>query len=613
MASTIKSTDLDFTNIKQKLKSHFQSKTEFNDYDFEASGISNILDVLAYNTHVNGLTANYSLNEAFLTTAQLRSSVVSHAQTLGYEVKSSTAPKALVNLSLNLTGVSGRPAQIELATGTTFTSSIDGISYTFRTREAVYAQDDGTGQYVFKASDSTENIAIFEGIEKVKTFLVGEKDERQVYVIPDVTMDTSTAVVEVFETASSSSFVTYTPLSQAININENTLHFSIYESPNGFYELNFGDGISFGKSPEPGEKVVVKYLSTKANLANNGTVFSPSSTITINNVNYTLSTVTATESTGGSPKQSIESVRQLAPIAFASQKRLVTSLDYKGMIESNFPQVKNVAVWSGDQNLPLDYGAIYLSLNFENGISDAVKQSVKDAIVGNYTNNLSVMSMTTKFTDPIDVFMEVNVNFQFDPALTGKTLGAMETDVYQFVQGYFRRNVENFGAVFRKSNLQTEIDALDASILSSNISVKASMRQDITINALNTFLLNFSVKISTPDDVLFRIQSSAFEFKGVVATIKNKLSSTVLQVFDLDGNILLDNVGEYTPSTGIIAVNSFEPSQIISGQPYLIFSVSPETESNIKPLRNFILKLDTARSSTTAIVDRQTTSLEVTV
>lgn len=613
MASTIKSTDLDFTNIKQKLKSHFQSKTEFNDYDFEASGISNILDVLAYNTHVNGLTANYSLNEAFLTTAQLRSSVVSHAQTLGYEVKSSTAPKALVNLSLNLTGVSGRPAQIELASGTTFTSSIDGTSYTFRTREAVYAQDDGTGQYVFKASDGTDNVAIFEGIEKVKTFLVGEKDERQVYVIPDVTMDTSTAVVEVFETASSSSFVTYTPLSQAININENTLHFSIYESPNGFYELNFGDGISFGKSPEPGEKVVVKYLSTKANLANNGTVFSPSSTITIDNVNYTLSTVTATESTGGSPKQSIESVRQLAPIAFASQKRLVTSLDYKGMIESNFPQVKNVAVWSGDQNLPLDYGAIYLSLNFENGISDTVKQSVKDAIVGNYTNNLSVMSMTTKFTDPIDVFMEVNVNFQFDPALTGKTLGAMETDVYQFVQGYFRRNVENFGAVFRKSNLQTEIDALDASILSSSIAVKASMRQDITINALNTFTLNFPVKISTPDDVLFRIQSSAFEFKGVVATIKNKLSSTVLQVFDLDGNVLLDNVGEYTPSTGIIAVNSFEPSQVISGQPYLIFSVVPETESNIKPLRNFILKLDTARSSTTAIVDRQTTSLEVTV
>ncbi len=611
MASTIKSTDLDFTNIKQKLKSHFQKKTEFNDYDFEASGLSNILDVLAYNTHVNGLTANYSLNEAFLTTAQLRSSVVSHAQTLGYEVQSSTAAKAIVNLSLNLTGVSGRPAQIALAKGTTFTSSIDGVSYTFRTRETFYALDNGSGLYNFKASDDTENISIFEGVEKTKTFLVGEKDERQVYVIPDTTMDTSTAVVEVFETASSSTFVTYTPLSQAINVDANTTHFSIYESPNGLYELNFGDGISFGKSPEPGEKVVVTYLSNKAAAANNGTVFAPSSTITINSVAYPLNTVTVTESTGGAPKQTIESIRQLAPIAFAAQKRLVTSLDYKGMIESNFPQVKNAAVWSGDQNVPVDFGAIYISLNFETGTSDTIKQTVKDAIIGNYTNNLSVMSMTTKFTDPIEVFMEINVAFQFDPALTGKTLGAMETDIYQFVQNYFATNIENFDAVFRKSNMLTEIDALDASILNSSVTVRPALRQEVTINALNTFTLNYPVKIATPDDVVHRVTTSTFEFKGVTATIKNRLNSNVLEIVDLLDNVLLDNVGEYNASSGTISINAFEPSQITTGHSYLIFSIVPEQDSVIKPLRNYILKLDTAKSSATATVDRQTTSLEV--
>ena len=613
MASTIKSTDLDFTNIKQKLKSHFQKKTEFNDYDFEASGLSNILDVLAYNTHVNALTANYSLNEAFLTTAQLRSSVVSHAQTLGYEVSSSTAAKAIVNLSLNLAGVTGRPAQIALAEGTTFTSSIDGVTYTFRTRETFFAQDNGTGLYIFKASDDTDNITIFEGVEKTKTFLVGEKDERQIYVIPDVTMDISTAVVEVFETASSSTFVTYTPLSQAINVDANTTHFSIFESPNGFYELNFGDGISFGKSPEPGEKIVVKYLSNKGAAANNGTVFTPSSTITINSIAYPLNTVTVTESTGGAPQQAIESIRQLAPIAFAAQKRLVTALDYKGMIETNFAQVKNAAVWSGDQNIPIDYGSIYISLNFQTGTSDPVKQKVKDEIVGNFTNNLSVMSMTTKFTDPVDVFMEVNVAFQFDPALTGKTLGAMETDIYQFIQTYFATNVENFDAVFRKSNMATEIDALDASILNSSITVKPSLRQDITINALNTFTLNYPVKIATPDDVLHRVSSSSFEFGGVIGTMKNRLSSTVLEIQDLNGNVLLDNVGEYDPAAGTISVNAFEPSQIATGQSFLIFSVIPEQDSFIKPLRNYILRLDTAKSSATATIDRQTTSLEVTV
>ena len=84
MATTIHSSSLDFTAIKNNLKTYLQQQSEFKDYDFEAAGLSNILDVLAYNTHMNGLTANFALNESFLNTAQLRSSVVSHAETLGY-------------------------------------------------------------------------------------------------------------------------------------------------------------------------------------------------------------------------------------------------------------------------------------------------------------------------------------------------------------------------------------------------------------------------------------------------------------------------------------------------------------------------------------------------
>ena len=91
MATTIKSADLDFQNIKGRLKEHFKAQPEYADYDFDASGLSNVLDVLAYNTHINGLTANFALNESFLNTAQLRSSVVSHAETLGYDVRSMTA------------------------------------------------------------------------------------------------------------------------------------------------------------------------------------------------------------------------------------------------------------------------------------------------------------------------------------------------------------------------------------------------------------------------------------------------------------------------------------------------------------------------------------------
>ena len=99
MATSIKSTALDFTNIKQNLKDYLKAQTEFKDYNFEASGLSNILDVLAYNTHINGLTSNFAINESFLGTAQLRSSVVSLATGIGYIPDSKTSAQGTVNVS----------------------------------------------------------------------------------------------------------------------------------------------------------------------------------------------------------------------------------------------------------------------------------------------------------------------------------------------------------------------------------------------------------------------------------------------------------------------------------------------------------------------------------
>ena len=84
----VKTTDLDFLEIRQSLKQHFKKYDEYKDYNFEGSGLSSIMDVLAYNTHVNGLIANMAINESFLSSSQLRSSAVSHAETLGYTPKS---------------------------------------------------------------------------------------------------------------------------------------------------------------------------------------------------------------------------------------------------------------------------------------------------------------------------------------------------------------------------------------------------------------------------------------------------------------------------------------------------------------------------------------------
>ena len=216
MATTIRSADLDFDTIKSRLKEFLKKKSEFADYDFEASGLSNILDVLAYNTHLNGLTANFALNESFLNTAQLRSSLVSHAESLGYTPKSFTSSQAKLNLSYTITN-SSRPTTITLSKDTPFTASVDGISYTFQTRENFTATDNGSGLYQFVTSKDSVDIPVFEGTIKNKTFFVGETSDSQIYVIPDITMDISTITVEVFETATSSTVLdTYTNINKAV-------------------------------------------------------------------------------------------------------------------------------------------------------------------------------------------------------------------------------------------------------------------------------------------------------------------------------------------------------------------------------------------------------------
>ena len=82
----LKVTELDFFQIKDNLKNHLkslQNQGKFTDYDFEGSGMSVLLDLLAYNTHYNAINANMAINEVFLDSADRRSNIVSHAKLLG--------------------------------------------------------------------------------------------------------------------------------------------------------------------------------------------------------------------------------------------------------------------------------------------------------------------------------------------------------------------------------------------------------------------------------------------------------------------------------------------------------------------------------------------------
>ena len=268
----IQSSDLDFNSIKESLKTYLKRQPDFTDYDFEASGLSNILDVLAYNTHLNGLIANFGLNESFLNSAQLRSSVVSHAETLGYYPRSKTSSTATVKLQVLNTGNTTLDL-VTLPVNSKFSASVDDVSYSFQTLESYVALNDGAGNFTFKTSAGSDNIIIKEGQLRTKTFLVGDSTDQQLYIIPDKTMDTSTINVKVFDSATATTPTTYTNISSSVRINNDSTVFLLREAPNGFYELTFSDGNVLGQAPKVGNKIEVTYLSATGAAANGVSVF----------------------------------------------------------------------------------------------------------------------------------------------------------------------------------------------------------------------------------------------------------------------------------------------------------------------------------------------------
>ena len=670
MATTIKSTALDFDNIKSNLKTFLASKNEFTDYDFESSALSNVLDVLAYNTHMNALLANFALNESYLGTAQLRSSVVSLAEGIGYTPDTATSAAAVVNVSLT-TNNSLRPATIELPAYTKFTATINDSTYTFQTLEDYTATDDGTGFYQFRDNNESKEVTIREGLRKTKTFLVSDYDENPVYIIPDATLDADTVTVTVYPQAIGGSGSIYTNVDDATNITSQSTIYLLREAPNGYFELSFGDGKTFGVAPEAGSRIVLDYLSTKGAEANGGNVFNPKDQFAVTltddtTLNVDLSVITATKSTGGDSKESIESIRLKAPFQYASQNRMVTADDYSSLILRKYSTlIKDIKAWGGEENLEPEYGAVFVSIDFEDDVSALTQSNTKIAIL-DLADQLSVISFNLRFSDPVTTFIEVKNFFQFNPKLTTLTLNTIQTQVLDKIDTYFDTNTGKFEQAFRRSNMLSDIDEVSSAVLSSRAEIRMQQRFNpvrptliatieslanntitdsqtnqliklvnenryddaatlmtnietvtspyatirktlINVSRQNNVDLVFPAAIAEPDDENYRVTSTTFTYLGNNCKLQNVLKSNQLQIVATNDNrSIVDNAGSYNPATGVVTIKDFTPTATQGNLDYIKVSVTPANESAIAPTRNNILEYDRTASFARGVITSAT-------
>lgn len=618
----IQNSELDFFEIKSQLKTYLKQQNEFQDYDFNASGLSNILDVLAHNTHINGLTANLAINESFLSSAQLRSSVVSHAETLGYLPKSQTASTAIISVTLT---VAGGPATLTIPKGTEFTSSVSEVVYSFITIEDCIASNE-SGTYVFKTSSGSDEIILREGRTKTKSFIVGDVSDDSVYVIPDDTLDTSTMSVKVYDNYLSGTFQVYKDINTVATIDEDSKVFIVREAANGYYEMFFSDGNILGTAPAAGNRIDIEYISSLGSKANGAKVFESSITLE----DEDLSPVTVAMSAGGSEKESINSIKLNAPRSFSTQNRLVTANDYTSLIQSRYGSyIEDVVAWGGNDNIPPQYGKVFVSLKFLDGVGESVKTDVKSQIHDQLTANLSIMSIDTVFVEPDQTFLELQTVFNIDPIKNPSSTEALQSTVNAFIAQYTLDNLNTFGSVFRRSNLLTEIDNLSTSILNSRISVRVQQRIDIDtiieeIEAAQTELsipfdtyieqdhtVSFPVRLASPDKDEHVVTTSVFKSNGINVTVKNELGSTRLQLVDMNGIVKITNVGSYDPAKGTVSLVSVKIDKEGYVGTGLKVTATPANQSTVSPLRNYIISLDEDLSFTSGFIDTGATKVQL--
>ena len=404
-----------------------------------------------------------------------------------------------------------------------------------------------------------------------------------------------------FETVASSSGTTYTDLRKATSITESSKIYILKETPKGDFEITFGNGTVLGVSPVAGNKVTVEYLSCKGQEANGAKTFTPENQITVGGVNYTITSTTVSNSFGGSPKETMASIRTPAPFQYATQNRMVTAEDYATLVQRNFGSLlKDISSFGGEDALEPEFGVIFLSLLFSDAVEndetsgETIKQTTKDGIVA-LAKDLSVASFDVKFTDPVQTFIETTVFFQFNPNLTTLSENAIKNQVQDVITNYFNANTGKFKQSFRRSNLLTVVDEVSPSILSSRCSVGMQQRITPTLTAISDYTLRMPQTIASPDDVNRILTSTSFTFQNKNCIIRNRLNSNILEVFDtVSSTTVVDNVGSYTNDT--INLVGLQIDAIPSGEGFVKITATPDNQSFITPFRQDVIKHDLGRS-----------------
>lgn len=584
-------TDLDFDQIKSNLKNFLKGQDQFTDYDFEGSGMSVLLDVLAYNTHYNAMYANLAMNEAFLDSASKRSNVVSHAKALGYTPTSARSAQAVINLTVvDPTDANGNPpSSITLPALSQFVTSVDGVTYNFYNRSAYTIAPNADGDYIF------ENIPIYEGTPLRQSYqaVAGQR-----YIIPNAGCDLSTLSVRVQDTSSTTGYVFFTLGDNFATIKGDDTVYFVSEIENELYEVYFGDG-KVGRAINPGNIVTLDYFVCNKDLPNNAKSFVFNGSVS--GGTPVVSTVSMAQN--GSDIESIDTIKLHAPKNYSAQNRAVTAEDYKVILPQIYPNIESVNVWGGEEADPPQYGKVFISIKPKSG--ETLTTATKETIKNNILRNKNIVSITPEIIDPDYLYVSIGASVFYNPLQTEKNPETLRTLVLDTIDRYDSSDLRRFGGLFRFSKLSRLIDTTDQAFTSTIMNIRISKVFYPAINQQRKYTITLNNPIYNEGVPEEAVKSSAFRIANQdndVYIDDDGLGN--LRLFYYTGTntkvFINKNVGTVDYAKGVIVINDF----IVESAPNSAITINCVPDSHdVVSVRNQIVAIKQDATRVDVVVD----------
>ena len=555
--SSISLTSLDFADYKNSLKTYMQSQPQFADYNFNASNLSVLLDLLSYNTYQNAYYMNMIGSEMFLDTAQLRDSVVLKAVELNYTPRSFRSSYAKVNIAV--ANVTNNPALLTIPSGTSFTGKAGSNSYTFSTNENIVVN---SSNGVFYAN----NVEIFEGSSVTDTFVINSSVnvDKQQFILSNPTIDTKSLKVISVENNGSDA-VTYVLSTTLLDIKETTPVYFLQGSDNSQYQIILGDNV-VGRKPADNSVLVASYLVTNGQLPNGISVFTSNGLL--NGGTVTVQTVSA--ATGGDIAEDIESIRFNAPRYYATQERAVTTTDYETLLQVTYPEIQALSVYGGETTTPPQYGKVIISMKLYNF------DIVPPYKINEYTEFLKVrapLTITPAFIEPEYTYASVTTNVKYNVNQTTLQPADISAFVTSAIQNYSRDNLEDFKSTLLYSKLVYAIDNAQATVISNETDYTVMKKLIPSMQGKKNYQLNFRMAINSnlPPAVAnhesrdeHAVQTSKFIYNGLLVNIEDDGNGNLRIVQEQSDGLhrtLVDTgVGNVNYETGTINITNFYTS-----------------------------------------------------